>query len=240
MTEQFHFHFSLSCIGEGNGNPLQCSCLENPRDGGACWAALYGVAQSRTQLKRLSSTFLISLLLCTSHWRIPGGGPVGVFSSGSSGPGIYLIPTSQVSEGNCIRKQLKEKTWVLVHSTPTWRHFSLTPFLIFKWEWKLNSLGTESSPGFSLGKLWRQPFGCEDGASKDFLKLNARDKCTGLECLWADEGATWDGQGREAPTPPPPRVSSHSSVHPQTQDWKLPLDEPGAGRTEWWLQSSCH
>ena len=48
--------FSLSCIGEGNGNPLQCSCLENPRDGGACWAAVYGVAQSRTRLKRLSSS----------------------------------------------------------------------------------------------------------------------------------------------------------------------------------------
>ena len=55
MTEQLHFHFSLSCIGEGNGNPIQCSCLENPRDGGAWWAAVYGVAQSRTQLKRLSS-----------------------------------------------------------------------------------------------------------------------------------------------------------------------------------------
>ena len=54
MTEWFHFHFSLSCIGEGNGNPLQCSCLENPRDGGAWWAAVYGVAQSRTRLKRLS------------------------------------------------------------------------------------------------------------------------------------------------------------------------------------------
>ena len=51
MTEQLHFHFSLSCIGEGNGNPLQCSCLENPRGGGAWWAAVYGVAQSRTRLK---------------------------------------------------------------------------------------------------------------------------------------------------------------------------------------------
>ena len=49
-TEHLHFHFSLSCIGEGNGNPLQCSCLENPRDGGAWWAATYGVAQSRTLL----------------------------------------------------------------------------------------------------------------------------------------------------------------------------------------------
>ena len=53
-TEQLHFHFLLSCIGEGNDNPLQCSCLENPRDGGAWWAAVYGVAQSRTRLKRLS------------------------------------------------------------------------------------------------------------------------------------------------------------------------------------------
>ena len=55
-TERLLFHFSLSCIGEGNGNPLQCSCLENPRDGGAWWAAVYGVAQSRTRLKRLSSS----------------------------------------------------------------------------------------------------------------------------------------------------------------------------------------
>ena len=52
----FTFHFSLSCIGEGNGNPLQCSCLENPRDGGAWWASVSGVAQSRTRLKRLSSS----------------------------------------------------------------------------------------------------------------------------------------------------------------------------------------
>ena len=56
MTERFHFHFSLSCIGEGNGNPLQCSCLENPRDGVAWWAAVYGVTQSRTRLKWLSSS----------------------------------------------------------------------------------------------------------------------------------------------------------------------------------------
>ena len=55
MTEWLHFRFSLSCIGEGNGNPLQYSCLENPRDGGAWWAAVYGVTQSRTRLKRLSS-----------------------------------------------------------------------------------------------------------------------------------------------------------------------------------------
>ena len=55
-TEQLPFHFSLSCIGEGNGNPLQCSCLQNPRDGGAWWAAIYGVAQSWTRLTQLSSS----------------------------------------------------------------------------------------------------------------------------------------------------------------------------------------
>ena len=82
MPERLHFHFSLSCIGEGDGNPLQYSCLENPRDGGAWWAAVYGVAQSRTWLKRLSSSrssvvehlkfpvfFPLTLL-----WLIPGLG----------------------------------------------------------------------------------------------------------------------------------------------------------------------
>ena len=83
-TERLHFHFSLSCIGEGNSNPLQCSCLENPRDGGAWWAAVYGVAQSQTWLKRLSSssskTFLAvqGLRLCNSNAggmdSVPGWG----------------------------------------------------------------------------------------------------------------------------------------------------------------------
>ena len=62
-TEQLHFHYSLPCTGEGNGNPLQCSCLENPRDGGAWWAAVYGVAQSQTQLKWLSSSSPTSSVL---------------------------------------------------------------------------------------------------------------------------------------------------------------------------------
>ena len=63
MTERLHFDFSLSCIGEGNGNPLQCSCLKNPRDRGAWWAAVYGVAQSQTRLKRLSSSSSSSSIL---------------------------------------------------------------------------------------------------------------------------------------------------------------------------------
>ena len=71
-TERLHFPFSLSCIGEGNGNPLQRSCLENPRDGGAWWAAISGVAQSRTWLKRLSSSSsnIHSAVLKPSHTEI--------------------------------------------------------------------------------------------------------------------------------------------------------------------------
>ena len=63
-TERLHFYFPLSCIGEGNGNPLQCSCLENPMDGEAWWAAVYGVTQSRTRLKWLSSSS------STPFWKI--------------------------------------------------------------------------------------------------------------------------------------------------------------------------
>ena len=69
MIERLHFDFSLSCIGEGNGNPLQYSCLENPRDGGAWWAAVSGVAQSRTRLKQLSSSS--SSLIAGSYGFIP-------------------------------------------------------------------------------------------------------------------------------------------------------------------------
>ena len=73
MTEQLHLHFSLSCTGEGNGNPLQCSCLENPSDGGAWWAAVHGVTQSWTGLKWLSSSsssscYLFLLFLLKFNW----------------------------------------------------------------------------------------------------------------------------------------------------------------------------
>ena len=71
MTERPHFHFSLSCIGEGNGNPLQCSCLENPRDGGAWWAAICGVTQSWTRLKRLSSSSSIYIYVPPPHAEPP-------------------------------------------------------------------------------------------------------------------------------------------------------------------------
>ena len=80
MTERFHFHFSLSCIGEGNGNPLQCSCLENPMDGGASWASIYGVAQSRTRLKRLSSSSSsVYMSISISQFIPPSPSPLGIY-----------------------------------------------------------------------------------------------------------------------------------------------------------------
>ena len=62
--------FSLSCIGEGNGNPLQCSCLENPRDGGAWWAAIYGVAQSWTRLKWFSIAYILLMYSCLTKFQV--------------------------------------------------------------------------------------------------------------------------------------------------------------------------
>ena len=73
-TKGLPFHFPLSCIGEGNGNPLQCSCLEDPRDGGAWWAGIYGVAQSRTGLKRLSSSS-INIQICCVPFMCQNGKP---------------------------------------------------------------------------------------------------------------------------------------------------------------------
>ena len=78
---QFHFHFSLSCIGEGNGTPLQCSCLENPRDGGAWWASVSGVAQSRTRLKQLRSSSSSTLAL------LP---PLAIVNNAAVGIGVQL------------------------------------------------------------------------------------------------------------------------------------------------------
>ena len=72
ITERSHFHFSFSCIGEGDGNPLQCSCLENPRDSGTWWAVVYGVAQSWTWLKRLSSSSMANNVVIVSgeQWTV--------------------------------------------------------------------------------------------------------------------------------------------------------------------------
>ena len=84
-TELLHFHVSLSCIGEGNGHPLQCSCLENPRGGGAWWAAVYGVTQSRTRLKRLSSSR--DSLVAQRVKHLPNAGDLGLIPGSERSPG---------------------------------------------------------------------------------------------------------------------------------------------------------
>ena len=98
-TERLPFHFSLPCIGEGNGNPLQCSCLENPRDGGAWWAAVYGVARSPTRLTRLSSS--------SSPFRcLPGG------SDGKA---------SACNERDQVQEDPLEKEMAIHSSTLSWK-----------------------------------------------------------------------------------------------------------------------
>ena len=117
MTERLHFQFSLSCTGEGNGNPLQCSCLENPRDRGVWWAAVYGVSQSQTRLKRLSSS---------SSRCFPGDSVVkNLLSSAGDLREVCLIPGSGRSpervNGNslqysCLENSMdREVSWATVH-----------------------------------------------------------------------------------------------------------------------------
>ena len=105
MTERLHFHFSLSCIGEGNGNPLHCSCLENPRDGRAWWAAVYGVAQSRTRLKRFSSSSRQHLEKL-SIWRQPrGSNPGDVITRQTQTKGELLIRYIAIKTNPCTWKR---------------------------------------------------------------------------------------------------------------------------------------
>ena len=98
-TERLHLHFSLSCIGEGNGNPLQCSCLENPRDGGSWWAAVSGVAQSRTRLKRLSSSSN------GPGARLPHRSRTGGWSKLSCPARLLPVPRPHVVSGLIIRTE---------------------------------------------------------------------------------------------------------------------------------------
>ena len=124
MTERLHFHFSLSCIGEGNGNPLQCYCLENPRDRGAWWTAVSGVAQSQTRLKRLSSS-------SRKYHGLPGG--LVVKNPPAEGGDAYLIlglgRSHSIANGNLLQWPCLEifmdrgAWWATVHRVEkSWTH----------------------------------------------------------------------------------------------------------------------
>ena len=106
-TEQLHFHVSLSCTGEGNGNPLQYSCLENPVDRGAWWAAVHGVSQSRMRLKRLSMHACIgegigNLLQCSCLENPREGGAWGaaVYGVAQSWTRLKRLSSSSSSSSN--------------------------------------------------------------------------------------------------------------------------------------------
>ena len=126
MTEWLHFHFSLSCIGEGNGNPLQCSCLKNPRDGGVWWAAVYGIAQSWTQLKQLSSSSnSLHVSVWISFWLLV----CGYKADNSILPNnlICFLPCLQAVSQSCLRGGASK--WVLhvpqLFCLYQWRHDAL-------------------------------------------------------------------------------------------------------------------
>ena len=130
MTEQLHFHFSLWCIGEGNGNPLQCSCLENPRDGGAWWAAIYGVTQNRTLLKWLSSSSITGMFYFLVKYLFP-----------------YPIRMSIIKKKNSytnacwrhiVRYKIKEQeyiTWFQFCSLGVMRYMHIGDMYICRAEW---------------------------------------------------------------------------------------------------------
>ena len=119
MAERLHFHFSLSCVGEGNGNPLQCSCLENPRDREAWWAAIYGVAQSRTWLKWLSnsnSSRFLKMHILVLFTAISSEPSTSVqFSSVTQSCPTLCDPTNGSMPGLPVHHQLPEFTQTHVH-----------------------------------------------------------------------------------------------------------------------------
>ena len=140
-----HFHFSLSCVGEGNGNPFQCSCLGNPRDGGAWWAAIYGVTQSRTWLKQLSSSsssihIYIYICICICMAEIFCCSPETITTllisyaaaaeSLQSCPTLY-DPIDGSPPGSAVPGILQARTleWVAISFSNTW-----------KWKVKVKSL----------------------------------------------------------------------------------------------------
>ena len=140
-TERLHFHFSLWCIGEGNGNPLQCSCLENPRDGGAWWATVYGVAKSWTWLRDFHFYCLLVLtdFIGISMYFLP---LVTLFGEGNGTPLQY----------SCLENPMDRGAWSMgsqriIHDWAT----SLSPFTFMHWRRKW-----QSTPLFLPGESQRR------------------------------------------------------------------------------------
>ena len=167
-TEWLHFHFSLSCIGEGNGNQLQCSCLENLRDEGGWWPAIYGVAQSQTRLKWLSSNLAayqtpprVSLCpcvcLCVLYLikHLTWDWPCHKIWSSRYCSVSYRHNVVQKMSGTCLYS-LTEDFHRLNHTSPfppTPRPWQLLLYFLLQWVWLLDTtpppqIITDLSPKF--------------------------------------------------------------------------------------------
>ena len=152
-TKRLPFHFSLSCIGEGNGNPLQCSCLENPRDRGAWWAAIYGVVQSQTRLKRLSSSRWTSCRCSVAESCLTLFDPMDCSTPGSS----VLYHLQSLLRFRSIESVMLSNHLILCHLLllvpsifPSIRIFSNESAFLIRWPkyWSFR-VSTSPSNGFS-------------------------------------------------------------------------------------------
>ena len=130
-----------------------------------------------------------------------------------NGPVVYIILTPHLW-GNLHLGSNEDRSWVPVDGSPTGR-YSIAPLQVFKWKWKLNSLGTGSSPGFLSGKPWRQPCSGKNGGNRRlFLKLWPHGKHVGRECLgWLGRYLKWEGGPRPllASNPPPPPLGASTN-----------------------------
>ena len=176
--QRLHFHFSLSCVGGGNGNPLRCSCLEDPRDGGAWWAAVYGVAQSRTQLKwqeqqqqqgsivdhllEIRDLILVSRLLVFLRYVLILGSPV-QFSSVAQSCLTLHDPVDHSTPDFPVHHQLQESAQTHLHwvsdaiqpsyplSSPSPPAFNLSQHqCLFKWVSSLHQVAKESEINLTI------------------------------------------------------------------------------------------
>ena len=174
MTERLPFHFSLSCIGEGNGNPLQCSCLENPRDGGAWWAAVYGVTQSRTRLKWLSSSSssIGRWVLC--HWCHMGSPhlfwDIDVLNSGA----MWEVQESKTQAESSLR--IQQKAFLLLN----YMSYGVTIIIIMPKWFMIVNVGKTNTTKYYKSFGFTQFVGCQSCSVPCLTRFLLKDSQTNI------------------------------------------------------------